>query len=166
MAIRIDANGAWSVDEALATLRMLEPVGIELCEEPVAGLDAIAEVSADTLVPIAIDETAGSPGALDARACDAVCLKIARCGGIIGLIDAARRARAAGYEVYLASTLDGPLGIAAALHAAVAVKPDRPCGLATLGLFDRPDPLAPSRAGSRCPPARGSATASTAGTWD
>lgn len=143
MEIRIDANGAWSVDEALTTLRMLEPVGIELCEEPVAGLDAIAEVSADTLVPIAIDETAGSPGALDARACDAVCLKISRCGGIFGLLDAARRARAVGYEVYLASTHDGPLGIAAALHAAVAVKPDRPCGLATLGLFDRPDPLAP-----------------------
>jgi L-Ala-D/L-Glu epimerase len=143
MEIRIDANGAWSVDEALATLRMLEPVGIELCEEPVAGLEAIAEVSADTLVPIAIDETAGLPGAFEARACDAVCLKIGRCGGIFGLLDAARRARAVGYEVYLASTHDGPLGIAAALHAAVAVKPDRPSGLATLGLFDRATPLAP-----------------------
>ena len=70
-----------------------------------------------------------------------------------------------GYEVYLASTLDGPLGIAAALHAAAAVKPDRPCGLATLGLFDRPDPLpALERAGSRCPAAPASATASTPGT--
>ena len=68
MEIRIDANGAWSVDEALASLRVLEPVGIELCEEPVAGLDAIARVSASTLVPIAIDETAGAPGALDRRA--------------------------------------------------------------------------------------------------
>ncbi len=141
MEIRIDANGAWSVEEALATLRMLEPVGIELCEEPVAGLEPIAEVSASTLVPIAIDESAGAPGALDARACEAVCLKIARCGGIVGVLDAARRARSVGYEVYLASTHDGPLGIAAALHAAVAVKPDRPCGLATLGLFDRPDPF-------------------------
>ncbi len=143
MEIRVDANGAWSVDEALATLRLLEPVGIELCEEPVAGLEPIAELSASTLVPIAIDETAAAPGALDRRACDAVCLKIGRCGGISGVLDAARRARAVGYEVYLASTYDGPLGIAAALHAAVAVKPDRPCGLATLALFDRPDPLAP-----------------------
>ena len=49
---------------------------------------------------------------------EAVCLKIAGCGGITGVVEAARRARAAGYEVYLASTLDGPLGIAAALHAA------------------------------------------------
>ena len=83
-------------------------------------------------------------GALDQRVCRAVCLKVAAFGGITGLLDAARRARAAGYEVYLASTLDGPLGIAAALHAAAAIVPDRPCGLATLGLFaDRFDPLPP-----------------------
>jgi L-Ala-D/L-Glu epimerase len=46
--------------------------------------------------------------------------------------------------VYLASTFDGPLGIAAALHAAAVVGPDRPCGLATLGIFaEREDPLPP-----------------------
>jgi L-alanine-DL-glutamate epimerase-like enolase superfamily enzyme len=32
--------------------------------------------------------------------------------------------------------LDGPLGIAAALHAAAAIRPDRPSGLATLKLFE------------------------------
>jgi L-alanine-DL-glutamate epimerase-like enolase superfamily enzyme len=70
------------------------------------------------------------------------------------VIDAARRARAAGYEVFLASTFDGPLGIAAALHAAAAVRPDYPCGLATLGLFERrPDPL-PAVGGRLAPPTR------------
>jgi L-Ala-D/L-Glu epimerase / N-acetyl-D-glutamate racemase len=50
--------------------------------------------------------------------------------------------------VYLASALDGPLGIAAALHAACALRPDRPCGLATLRMFaEREDPL-PAVAGS------------------
>ena len=146
MAIRIDANGAWSAREAVATLCALEPIGIELCEEPVAGLEAIARVSAQTSVPIAIDETTAAPGAFERRACAAACLKLARCGGISGTIEAARRARAAGYEVYLASSLDGPLGIAAALHVAAAIDPDRPCGLATLALFDgRPDPLPPRR---------------------
>jgi L-alanine-DL-glutamate epimerase-like enolase superfamily enzyme len=49
--------------------------------------------------------------------------------------------------VYLASTFDGPLGIAAALHAAAALEPTRACGLATLGLFEgRADPL-PAREG-------------------
>jgi L-alanine-DL-glutamate epimerase-like enolase superfamily enzyme len=141
MAIRIDANGAWSAREALAALRVLAPVGIELCEEPVSGLSELARVCAQSSVPIALDESAALPGAFDHRVCDAICLKVARCGGISGLIDAARRARLAGYEVYVASTYDGPLGIAAALHACTVVRPDRPCGLATLGMFERPEPL-------------------------
>ncbi|MGH2855687.1 MAG: enolase C-terminal domain-like protein, partial [Solirubrobacteraceae bacterium] len=37
--------------------------------------------------------------------------------------------------VYLSSTYDGPIGIAAALHAAAVLAPLPACGLATLGLF-------------------------------
>jgi L-Ala-D/L-Glu epimerase len=146
MALRLDANGAWSVEEAIAALSALEPVGIELCEEPVSGARAVARVALASRIPISIDETAtASPEALDRRVCAAACMKVVACGGISGLLDAAGRARAAGYELYVASTLDGPLGIAAALHAAAALDPDRPCGLATLGLFDgRPDALAVS----------------------
>lgn len=140
LAVRLDANGGWSIEEAQAALRLLGPAGIELCEEPVSGAAAIAELAAASSVPIAIDETSVEPGALDRRLCQAVCLKLGRSGGVTGLLDAAQRARRAGYEVYLASTLDGPLGIAAALHVAAAITPDRPCGLATLGLFDRDVP--------------------------
>ncbi|HTX44948.1 MAG TPA: mandelate racemase/muconate lactonizing enzyme family protein [Solirubrobacteraceae bacterium] len=147
MAIRIDANGAWSVDEAIASLRALEPIGLELCEEPVHGVDELASVHERTPVKLALDESAVLPGALERRAADAACLKIAAGGGLTGVLAAARRARASGYELYLASTLDGPLGIAAALHACAALGPDRPCGLATLALFaDRTDPL-PARDG-------------------
>ncbi len=146
MAIRIDANGTWLPDEAEATLRALAPVGLELCEEPVRGLPAIQALRTLTDVPLALDESAGDPDALLRPVADFMCLKISRCGGISGLIDLAARARAVGYGIYLASTLDGPLGIAAALHAAAVVRPDRACGLATLGLFaERPDPMAPAR---------------------
>ena len=145
MAIRIDANGAWEPAEAEATLRALEPVGIELCEEPVHGRAAIAALRGTTGIPLALDETVSEPLALDPpAAAELACLKIARCGGISGTLAAAARAHAAGYEVYLASTLDGPLGIAAGLHVAVLLRPGRACGLATLGLFaGREDPLAP-----------------------
>lgn len=147
IAIRLDANGAWSVEEAVAALRSLAPVGIELCEEPVHGLEQTRAVAtAVPSVPIALDESAAAAQALEDRVCQAICLKIAGFGGITGVVEAAQRARAAGYEIYLASTLDGPLGIAAALHAAAALRPDRPCGLATLALFaDREDPLEPRR---------------------
>ena len=147
VAIRLDANGAWSEEEAVAALRVLAPVGLELCEEPVRGLAQTRRVAAATSVPLALDETASAIGALEDRVCQAVCLKIASFGGITGVVRAALQARASGYEVYLASTLDGPLGIAAALHAAAVVRPERPCGLATLALFaDREDPL-PARDG-------------------
>jgi len=156
MRIRLDANGAWSVPEAQAALRALAPAGVELCEEPVHGLGQTEELRELTALPLAIDETTQEPGALDRQVCDAVCLKIARGGGISGVIEQARRARAVGYEVYLASTLDGPLGIAAALHAAAAIKPDRPCGLATLGVFaDRADPLPPANGLIEAPTAHG-----------
>jgi L-alanine-DL-glutamate epimerase-like enolase superfamily enzyme len=138
--IRLDANGAWTVAEAIAALAALAPLGIECCEEPVHGTDDLAEVAAASDVPVAADETP----VLDRGVCAAVCLKISASGGITGVVQDAERARAAGYQVYLASTLDGPLGIAAALHAAAVIRPERPCGLATLGRFEGEDPLPPA----------------------
>jgi o-succinylbenzoate synthase len=152
VAIRLDANGAWSVPEALAALRVLAPAGIECCEEPVHGLHELRDVTRATEIPIALDESAALPGALEERWGTAICLKLARCGGVSGLLEAGARARASGYEVYVASTLDGPIGIAAALHAAAALGPDRPCGLATLGLFAEPAGVMPSVGGRIAPP--------------
>jgi L-alanine-DL-glutamate epimerase-like enolase superfamily enzyme len=140
MAIRVDANGAWeSVDEALANLRSLAPAGIELCEEPIHGVEAMREVRAKSPVPLAMDETAAERGAPGSGAADAVCLKIGRCGGISGLLRDARAARAAGTKVYVASNFDGPLGVAAGVHAAAGLRASGPvayCGLATLGAFE------------------------------
>ena len=150
VAIRLDANGAWSVKEAVSILRHFAVRGIELCEEPVHGVEALRAVRAalEGRVAIAMDETARQAGAVASGATDAVCLKIAGAGGISGVMEAARAARAAGSDVYLASSLDGPVGIAAGLHAAAALRVQRPCGLATLDLFaDAPDPF-PARRGA------------------
>jgi len=159
VALRLDANGAWSVEQAERALAALAPLGLELVEEPVHGLQQIRALRARVDVRISIDETAGEPWALGAAAADAVCLKISRCGGISGLLACAALVRTSGAEVYLASTLDGPLGVAAALHAAAALAsrgPLAPCGLATLGLFaNLDDPLAPSAGAIALPRAPG-----------
>jgi L-alanine-DL-glutamate epimerase-like enolase superfamily enzyme len=145
VALRIDANGAWTVDEAVAALRSLAPVGIELCEEPVHGVEALGAVREAVEVPLAMDETALEPGALESGAADAVCLRLGAHGGISRVLEAAAAARAAGSDVYLASTFDGPVGVAAGLHAAAALRVTRPCGLATLSLFDGlTDPFPPA----------------------
>jgi L-alanine-DL-glutamate epimerase-like enolase superfamily enzyme len=138
VALRIDANGAWSVQEAVAALAALAPVGLELVEEPVHGLDALRAVREQVAVPVVMDETAALPGAPGSGAADGVCLKLAACGGITGLLAAAQAARAAGSFVYVASTYDGPVGIAGGHAAAAALQPTPPCGLATLALFTDP----------------------------
>ncbi len=145
VAIRVDANGAWtSPREAIANLRALAPAGIEYAEEPIHGVDALREVRAARVVPVAMDETAAAAGAVGSGAADAVCLKVARCGGITGVLRDAAAARAAGSAVYVASSFDGPVGIAAGLHVAAALGPLPWCGLATLGAFaGLDDPLAP-----------------------
>jgi L-alanine-DL-glutamate epimerase-like enolase superfamily enzyme len=141
MAIRVDANGAWEIDEAIAALRSLAPAGLELAEEPVHGVEPLRAVRAEVDVPLAMDETAAQDGAPGSGATDAVCLKIARCGGIAGVLRDAAEARAAGSAVYLASSYDGPLGIAAAVHAAAGLTAGGPLpahGLATLAAFEEP----------------------------
>jgi L-alanine-DL-glutamate epimerase-like enolase superfamily enzyme len=146
--LRLDANGAWSLPEAVAAIEGLAPAGLELVEEPVHGVAALRELRPRVGVRVAMDESAAEPGALASGCADAVCLKISSRGGISGLLAAAALVRTSGAEVYLASTYDGPLGIAAAVHAAAALGsrsgPLPACGLATLGAFaDLEDPLAP-----------------------
>ena len=138
VALRLDANGAWDVEQAVRTIDALAPAGLELVEEPVHGLHRVREVRERVAVRVAIDETAAEHGALGAGVADAVCLKISRCGGIGALIAAATLVRASGAEPYVASTYDGPLGIAAGVHAAAALASRGAvpyCGLATLELF-------------------------------
>jgi o-succinylbenzoate synthase len=142
--LRLDANGAWSLEEAEHMLDVLAPAGLELVEEPVGDLENTRRLRERVPVRIAIDESASESGALAGGVADAVCLKISRCGGITGLLTAAAVVRASGAEVYIASTFDGPLGIAAGLHAAAALAPLPPCGLATLELFDPLDNAAGS----------------------
>jgi L-alanine-DL-glutamate epimerase-like enolase superfamily enzyme len=126
ISLRADANGAWRTpEEALANLRALAPIGLELCEEPVHGVDALQAVRDESPVPIAMDET-HAPGS---GAADFVCLKITR-GGISGALLDADLARRAGSGFYVASSYDGPRGIAAAVQVAAALRVDRACGLA------------------------------------
>ena len=142
--IRVDANGAWQTPgEALANLRALAPVGLELCEEPVHGVDNLRAVAAESPVRIAMDET----HAPESGAAELVCLKISR-GGISAVLEDARRARAAGSGVYLTSTFDGPLGIAAGVHTAAGLRISRACGLATLQSFAEPTGAPEPRGGS------------------
>lgn len=139
-ALRLDANGAWSVEEAVERIRALADLDLELVEQPCRTLPELAAVRRRVPVPLAADEPIRSArdvrAAAEAGACDAVCLKLASCGGVTPTREAIAVARELGLEPILSSSLDGPWGIAAALHVAAAERLSLACGLATLELFD------------------------------
>jgi L-alanine-DL-glutamate epimerase-like enolase superfamily enzyme len=136
VALRLDANGAWTVNEAIAAIATLSPYGVELVEEPVHGIERIRTVRDRLPVRVAMDETADVPGAIASGAADAVVLKVGRSGGIGGLLARATLARSTRADVILASAWDGPLSVAAAVHAAAALRLRDASGLATLTLFE------------------------------
>jgi L-Ala-D/L-Glu epimerase len=139
-ALRVDANGAWDVDEAVEMLDALSPYDLQLVEQPCETIDELAALRRLVPVPIAADEPIAGPAdvhaAADAEACDAVNVKLAPSGGFAAARATIAAARERGLEPYLSSTLDGPWGIAAALQLAATERLSLACGLATLDLFD------------------------------
>ncbi len=112
--LRADANGAWDLPEARALLAEMEPLGLELVEQPVATLDGMAALRETTAVLLAADESVATPAdasrAFQLDACDFINLKLAK----IGAADPAHFPEP--IPLYLSSALDGPVGIAAAAH--------------------------------------------------
>jgi L-alanine-DL-glutamate epimerase-like enolase superfamily enzyme len=139
--IRVDANEAWGLETAKATLAALEPFGIELAEQPVAGLEAMAKLAASTSIPLAADESVATLGdaeeAVALGACAYTGIKLSKVGGpeeALAIADV--------LPAYVASALDGPVGIAAAAQVALSLAetehPERlhlAHGLATQRLF-------------------------------
>ena len=115
--IRVDANAAWDVETAKRTLAELEPLGIELAEQPVASLEEAAEVAGETSIPIAGDESvesrADAERARSMNACGLAGIKLSKVGGPEAAIEIAEV-----LPSYLSSALDGPVGIAAAAQVA------------------------------------------------
>jgi o-succinylbenzoate synthase len=139
--IRIDANAAWDASSAVRVLSKIEPLEIELVEQPAATLAALAEIGAATSIPIAGDESVGScADAVQATrmgACEIAATKLSKVGGPEEAVKIAEV-----MPSYLSSALDGPVGIAAAAQVARTLDARDPSedpvfahGLATQRLF-------------------------------
>jgi o-succinylbenzoate synthase len=143
--VRVDANGAWSVDEAAAAAAALGP--LEYLEQPCATVDELAALRRRVDVPVAADESirkAGDPLAVvRAGAADVAVLKVAPLGGISALLDIATQID---IPIVVSSALDSAVGIAIGLSAAAALPSLRhACGLGTGRLFveDVAEPVVP-----------------------
>jgi 2-succinyl-5-enolpyruvyl-6-hydroxy-3-cyclohexene-1-carboxylate synthase len=137
--IRIDVNGHWSVDEAVARIPLLDRAagGLEYVEQPTADVVDLAAVRRKVSVPIAADESirrAEDPYRVrDLEAADVAVLKVQPLGGVRACL---RIAEEIGLPVVVSSALETSIGIAAGLALAAAL-PELPyaCGLATVQLL-------------------------------
>jgi O-succinylbenzoate synthase len=144
--VRVDANGAWSPDEAIAALERLSRFDLEYAEQPSATLEGLRAVRLGLArrgidVAIAADESvrkAEDPLRVAvAGAADVVVIKVAPLGGVAAAFDVAQRLGAEhGLPVVVSSALDTSVGLAAGVALAAAL-PELPfaCGLGTSSLF-------------------------------
>ncbi|SIT67943.1 o-succinylbenzoate synthase [Microbacterium sp. RU33B] len=138
--IRIDANGAWNVDEAEHAFHALAEFDLEYAEQPCAWIEELAELRRRVKymgIPIAADESvrkADDPLAVArAGAADLLVIKAQPLGGVHRALEIVAEA---GLPAVVSSALDTSVGLSmgAALAAALPVL-DFDCGLGTSSLF-------------------------------
>lgn len=140
LALRCDANGAWSAATAIAVAQRLAPLDIAWLEQPVApaDVDGLRRVRREGGVVVAADEAVTGAEAIPAlaSAADAIVLKLTQVGGLSAACDTAAAARRHGLRVTVTTGLETSLATVAALHLAAALPaPLEPCGLATASLL-------------------------------
>jgi O-succinylbenzoate synthase len=138
--VRIDANGAWSVDEAERAIRSLEKFDLEYVEQPCATIPELAEIRervADMGILIAADESVRKVTdpleVARSGAADILVIKVAPLGGVrrsLEIIDEA------GLPVVVSSALESEIGLAASFDLAIRIEQlDYDCGIGTNNLF-------------------------------
>ncbi|TMQ64495.1 MAG: dipeptide epimerase [Candidatus Eisenbacteria bacterium] len=120
--LRVDANTAWSASDAVRALRAIEPLDIELVEQPVprGDLDGLSWVRRHSGIPLFADESVHDPSDIAnlAGRVDGVNLKLMKSGGIRRMLRTIHAARAHGMKVMLGSMVESSLALSAAAQLA------------------------------------------------
>ena len=139
--VRVDANGAWDVDIAVARIASMAPYDLELVEQPVASIEDLETVRRQVQVPVAADECVRTVEDARRLVADALVVKVQPLGGFAATLDIID---AAGLPVVVSSMFETSIGIAAGLALAAALD-DLPyaCGLGAPEHDIVADPLIP-----------------------
>jgi muconate cycloisomerase len=152
--LRVDANMAWDVDQALEVIQQLRTVGIRSFEQPIAAGDlaGLARLVAESAAEIMVDEGLTDRDSLQRfiaqRACTAANVRISKCGGLVGADARCREALAAGLLLQVGCQV-GESSLLSAAHLTLlsALAPLRPGVQYAEGCFGRhllrEDPAAP-----------------------
>ncbi|MDR0784107.1 MAG: o-succinylbenzoate synthase [Propionibacteriaceae bacterium] len=135
--VRIDANGAWTLDQATQALRQLSRFDLEYAEQPCRDVTDLARLRKLSSVRIAADESirrVEDPYLVKRlEAADIAVLKVQPLGGVLSCL---RLAESLGLEVVVSSALETSIGLQAGIALAAAL-PELPyaCGLNTASLL-------------------------------
>ncbi|MGQ0745076.1 MAG: enolase C-terminal domain-like protein [Acidimicrobiales bacterium] len=138
--LRVDANGAWTLEQATLRLAAMATFDLEMAEQPVMGLEDLARLRRQISIPLAVDEdlrTLADVVEIARReAADVAVIKVQPLGGVHQALEVAAAAAAAGLGLVVSALMETSVGIAAGLALAAAVE-DLPyaCGLGTASLL-------------------------------
>lgn len=118
--IRVDANCAWTVKQAVAMLPVLEEFGITVLEQPLApdDIDGFAQLTSVSTIPIIADESCVTSHDIPrlVGAVDGINIKLAKCGGLREALRMIAIARAHHMMVMVGCMVESSLAITAAAH--------------------------------------------------
>lgn len=142
MQLRLDANEAWTLEEAIAILARCIPYNIQYVEQPLPAhdLDAMRALRQAVPIPIAVDEALHGPQSarhvLESEAADILVIKLQLAGGLRAARSMVQLAAERGVRSVITGTIETGVGLVAALHLAAATPAiTLACGLATLPLL-------------------------------
>jgi L-alanine-DL-glutamate epimerase-like enolase superfamily enzyme len=118
VALRVDANGGWSLQDALTMCRWLVARGVEYVEQPLprGAEDDLPHLHRESPLPIFVDESCFDSRDV-ARLADRVHginIKLMKCGGLSEALRMVHTARALGLQVMYGCYSDSSLAISAA----------------------------------------------------
>ena len=127
--LAVDANGAWTVEQAKAAIGKLRPVGFDYIEQPTTPGDwqALETLARETDAPIMLDEGLQSWTDVE-RLCAnrgriSAHLKIAKAGGAVAMVKIGRMLSEHGVPYVVGQMNEGALATAIAIHCAMALDP-------------------------------------------
>lgn len=117
---RVDANGAWTAEEAVENSRQLKDLNVEFIEQPLHRNDweGMKKVKQEAVLPVIADESCITEA--DVKKCaeyfDGVNIKLTKCGGLTPGRRMVQEANKLGLKVMVGCMTESTIGISAIAH--------------------------------------------------
>lgn len=117
---RVDANEAWTAEEAIENARILKDLKVEFIEQPLSRDDweGMKKVHKEAVLPVVADESCITEADIEKCAgyFDGVNIKLTKCGGLTPARRMIKKAKKMGLKVMVGCMTESSIGISAIAH--------------------------------------------------